>query len=74
MESFEALEKKIGQLIGVVQSLKTENAGLKKKLSSLEKDIQEGNTSIQSLNAEREKAKTTVLGLIKNIDQFVGNS
>lgn len=74
MESFEALEKKIGQLIGVVQSLKTENAGLKKKLSSLEKDIQEGNSNIQSLSAEREKTKSTVLGLIKNIDQFVGNS
>jgi FtsZ-binding cell division protein ZapB len=74
MESFEALEKKIGQLISVVHALKAENAGLKKKLGSLEKDITEGNTNIHNLNQEREKTKHLVAGLIKNIDQLVANS
>jgi len=74
MESFEMLEKKIGQLVGIVQSLKNENAGLKKKISVLEKDLSEGSTNIKDLSAEREKTKDLVVSLIKNIDQFVGNN
>ena len=78
MESFELLEKKIGQLVTLTQKLKSENAalskentGLKKKLSALEKDVVEGSESIELLKGETEKTKGFVANLIKSIDQLV---
>jgi FtsZ-binding cell division protein ZapB len=71
MNSLEVLEKKISQLVSLVKNLQTENASLKKKLSSLEDDVLEGNESIDSLNSEKEKTKLFVSDLIKSIDALV---
>jgi FtsZ-binding cell division protein ZapB len=72
MESLDILEKKVGQLVTIVQALKGENVSLKKKISALEKDIQAGSSDIDNLNSEKEKTKELIVSLIKNIDELVG--
>jgi len=81
METFELLEKKISQLVGLVTQLKEENkvlakenASLQKKLGALERDVLEGNESIEILTSEQEKAKGLITDLIKNIDRMVEGS
>lgn len=78
MESLEALEKKVAQLVGFAQKLKTENsslakenAALKKKLDSLERDVLQGHANIELLSEEQQKTKLCVADLIKNIDLLV---
>ncbi len=78
MESFELLQKKLELLAATLQRLKTENeqfrkdnAQLKKRVTSLEDDLLEGQESIETLNSETEKTKLFVADLIKNIDQLV---
>jgi chromosome segregation ATPase len=78
MESFELLEKKIAQLASLVAQLKEENknlakdnATLQKKLSALERDVVEGNESIEHLTTEKEATKGLISDLIKSIDKLV---
>ncbi len=78
MEAFELLQKKLDVVAQALQRLKTENdqykkeiTQLKKRISTLEDDILEEQSSIESLNSEKEKTKLFVADLIKNIDQLV---
>jgi regulator of replication initiation timing len=75
MESFEVLEKKVVQLIALTKKLKDENsslvkenAGLTKKLSSLESTLTKNS---EASATEKEKTKIFVADIIKNIDKLV---
>lgn len=78
METLELLEKKISQLVGLVSQLKDENkvlakenSSLQKKLAALERDVVEGNESIEHLTTEKEATKGLISDLIKSIDKLV---
>jgi hypothetical protein len=78
MEALQNLEKKIETLIGLVNKLKKENAGLVDQNAQLTKKLKESQESllhetkdVGNLEKQRQEAMNVVDSLIKNIDTFI---
>lgn len=78
MEALQSLEKKIENLIDLVNKLKKENAGLIDQNAQLTKTLKESQEALLhetkdlgSLEQQRQEAMNIVDALIKNIDTFI---
>jgi hypothetical protein len=78
MEALQNLEKKIETLIGLVNKLKKENAGLADQNTQLTKKLKEAQEALVhetkdlgNLEQQRQEAMGVVDSLIKSIDTFI---
>ena len=67
-ESFELIERKINDLIQVVDALKKEKAGLAEEVSRMEGETKELTKKLSELMRERGEVKDRVVRILSRLD------
>ncbi len=73
IDKFEALEKKVTQLVEAYAFLSTEKTALGEKLAQREMEIQGLMEKVNRLSREREAARERVKGLLNHLDRLISS-
>ncbi|HDI60588.1 MAG TPA: cell division protein ZapB [Desulfobacteraceae bacterium] len=73
LDQFDTIEERVGQLLEICRSLQADNAALKNKVESLEKELEAKVEAEQRYHAERERVRSKIDGLLVKLEDLVVN-
>jgi FtsZ-binding cell division protein ZapB len=74
LEQFDTIEERVGQLLEICRSLQADNAELKTKVDRLERDLEAKVEAESRYQAERDRVRSKIDGLLTKIEDLVVGS
>ncbi len=73
LDQFDTIEERVGQLLEICRSLQADNSALKSRIENLEKDLEVKIEAEQKYQAERERVRSKIDGLLVKLEDLVVN-